>query len=109
MLLTRWVPKFLFNNGVFPKVHFLCKMVMRRTQQSLLEWKGVGSKFWLATTNFNLLEKFWLHFQNEVVVCAKCQGYQQLHWWNSGYNMESPTSTPPIHANNQAMQYMAYS
>ena len=82
---------------------------MRRTQQSLLEWKGVGSEFWLATTNFNLLEKFRLHFQNGATVCAKCWGCQQLHWRNSGCDMESPTSASPIHANNQAMRDMAYS
>ena len=88
----------------------LCKTVMWYTQQSLLEWKKVGNEFWLATTNFNLLEKFRLYFQtNGATVCAKCRGYQQLYWRSGGCNMESLTSAPPIHANNQAMQHMAYS
>ena len=34
---------------------------------------------------------------------------QQLYRRNSGCHMESTTSAPPIHANNQAMQHMAYS
>ena len=81
----------------------LQEIMLQHAQQSLWHEKEL-------TTNFDLPEKSWLHFQIDgAAVYAKCRGCRQLHRRNSSCNMESPTSAPPIHANNQAMQHMAYS
>ena len=103
-------------------------LALRMKVTTMASWSSIPKSSYKKLCYNTLNNPYWhekglvasFDLPQQILTCQRNCGFilkqmekrldrQQLYRRNSGCNMESTTSAPPIHANNQAMQHMAYS